>query len=67
MTLTFLKLYMVFRTTLFLYLLVNFFNERCISLTNGYEYLNKLISSFKNNGLTFLKSTVYMPTIPLML
>ena len=48
-------------------ILVNLFNERCISLAKGYEYLKKLISSFKNNGLTFLKNTMYMPTIPLML
>ena len=70
MTLIFFKLYMVYikiRTTLFPYLLVNLFNERCISLAKGYEYLNKLISSYKNNGLTFLKKAMYMPTIPLML
>ena len=70
MTLIFFKLYMVYikiRTTIFPYLLVNLFNERCISLAKGYEYLNKSISSYKTNGLTFLKKTMYMPTIPLML
>ena len=70
MTLIFFKLYMVYikiRTTIFPYLLVNLFNERCISLAKGYKYLNKSISSYKNNGLTFLKKTMYMPTIPLLL
>ena len=70
MTLTFFKLYMVYikiRRTLFPYLLVNLFNERCISLAKGYEYLNKLIRSYKNNGLTFLKNAMYVPAIPLML
>ena len=70
MTLTFFKLYMVYikiRRTLFPYLLVNLFNERCISFTKGYEYWNKLIRSYKNNGLTFLKNAMYVPTIPLML
>ena len=70
MTLTFFKLYMVYikiRRTFFPYLLVNMFNERCISLAKGYEYLNKLIRSYKNNGLTFLKNAMYVPTIPLML
>ena len=70
MTLIFFKLYMVYikiMTTIFPYLLVNLFNERCISLAKGYEYLNKSISSYTNNGLTFLKKTMYMLTIPLLL
>ena len=49
------------------FILNNLFKERYINSVKGCEYLNKLINSCKNNGLTFLKNTMYMPTVPLML
>ena len=49
------------------FILNNLFKERYINSVKGCEYLNKLINSCKNNGLTFLKNTMYMPTFSLML
>ena len=49
------------------FILNNLFKERYINSVKGCEYLNKLISSCKNNGLTFLKNIMYTPTFSLML
>ena len=42
------------------------FKENFIDSVKGYEYFHKLISQFKNDSLNFLKSTMYMHTVPLI-
>ena len=48
------------------YVLINLFKEKYISSVKSYKYLNKLKVKYKNNGLNFLKITMYVSTIPLL-
>ena len=66
--LTFLEIYAVYIKKLdnFICILINFFKQRNISSVKSWIIWTSSLVKYTNNGLTFLKNTMYMRKIPLI-